>query len=76
MESGHFYDLTREMRRLALTGALESRYPDKSEPITEALERGRRILFAPDDEQIYVETPTDRVLTDDRTGRAFGALRI
>ena len=76
MDSGHLYDLTRELRRRALDGSLASHDPDRSDSITEALLAGRRILFAPDDEQLYVEASLDRVFRDVSTGREIGARRL
>ena len=76
MDSGHLYDLTRELRRRALDGSLASRFPGRSESIHAALLEGRRILFAPDDEELYVEAPLDRVFLDESTGREIGARRL
>ena len=70
------YDLTRELRRRALSGTLEALGPGRAAQTTEALARGQRILFAYDDEELYVETPTDRIIRDEGTGRTIGVRRI
>jgi len=76
MDTGFLYDVTREERRRALTAPLASGDPDRAARITEALARGQRILFAYDDGELYVETPMDRILHDDSSGRPIGARRV
>ncbi len=76
MQSEFLYDLTREMRRRAIDGSLDSRFPGRADTIEKALSRGQRILFAPDDEEFYVETPLDRIIHDEGTGRTIGARRL
>lgn len=76
MDPGLLYDVTRELRRGALTGSLASMDPERAARVTEALAGGQRILFSHDDEEIYVETPMDRVLHDGGTGRTIGVRRV
>ncbi len=76
MTSEFLYDLSREMRRRAINGSLESVHPKSAHRIEEALESGHRVLFDVDDELIFVETPVDRVYHDRMTGRPIGARRL
>jgi len=76
VDSGLVYDVTREMRRRALDGALASLGRDRAEQIAAALATGQRILFAVDDEELYVETPMDRIIHDSSTGRSIGVRRL
>lgn len=71
-----WYDLTRELRRLALRGTLEERYPAEARSIRNALVHGGRIVFSPDDEQFYQEFPMDRFLRDPGTGRTMAVRRL
>ncbi len=76
MDSGFQYDLTRELRRRAIDGSWGPMDSSRAAKITEALAAGQRILFVPDDEELYVETPMDRILHDASTGRSIGARRL
>jgi len=76
MDPGSLYDVTREERRRAFTGPLVPEDPVRAARIAEALAARQRILFAYDDEEFYVETPMDRILHDDGSGRPIGARRV
>ena len=70
------YDVTREMRRLALRGELLDRYPIQGRRIEATLRHGGRIVFSPNDEEFYEELDLDRVIVDPRSGRATGVRRL
>ncbi len=76
IRSTFWYDVTRELRRLALRGQLEERYPDKATAIREALQANGRIVFSPDEEELFQEFEVDHILHDPRTGRACGVRRL
>ena len=44
--------------------------------LVEALASGQRIFFAPDDGNLYVERPLDRVFIDPATGNPMGATAL
>lgn len=71
-----WYDMTREMRRLALRGSLRRHFPAQAAAIEAALRRGGRIVFDPEDEQFYQDYTVDRVLHDPATGRTLAVRRI
>ncbi|MEM7166680.1 MAG: hypothetical protein AAF581_14530 [Planctomycetota bacterium] len=74
--SESWYDLTRELRQLALRGTLDERYPQEARSIRAALVAGGRIVFSPDDEQFYQEFVMDRFLRDPASGRMMAVRRL
>lgn len=72
----HCYDLSWEMRRMALSEDFEKVTPLLRTQLVEALSTGQRIWFAPDDEAMYVERKLDRVFRDPGQGRPVGGQRI
>lgn len=71
IRSTFWYDVTHEMRRLALAGKLEESYPNEALAIVTALTAGGRIVFSAEDEQFYQEFEMDRVLHDPATGKTL-----
>ncbi|MEM7261644.1 MAG: hypothetical protein AAF488_06605 [Planctomycetota bacterium] len=76
IRSRSLYDVTREMRRLALSGRLELRCPDVASAVREALETGGRIVFSPDENTYFQEFDMDHVFEDPRTGRRTGVRKL
>ncbi len=76
IRSTFWYDVTRELRRLALSGKLEERFPEQATAMEQALLAGGRIVFSPDEEEFYQEFEMDQILHDPRTGRACGVRRL
>ncbi len=76
IRSTFWYDVTRELRRLALDGRLEERLPQQASAIQQALCAGGRIVFSPDEEEYYQEFEMDQIMHDPRTGRACGVRRL
>ena len=76
IHSTFWYDVTREMRRLALVGKLTEFFPERAGPIRRALEGGGRIVFSPDEDEFYQEFEVDHIFHDPRTGRAAGVRRL
>jgi len=76
IRSRSLYDVTREMRRLALCGRLEEFHADLSESIRAALDVGGRIVFSPDEERYYQEFEMDQVFQDPRTGKMSGVRKL
>ncbi len=74
--SAFWYDVTREMRRLALKGRLDECFPTQTAQIQDVLLGGGRIIFSPDDEGYYRELELDQILHDPRTGRSSGLRRL
>ncbi|MDE0961218.1 MAG: hypothetical protein OSB09_10595 [Planctomycetota bacterium] len=72
----HCYDLSWEMRRIALSEDFETVPPRLRMQVVEALSKGQRIWFAPDDEGLYVERKLDRVFRDPGQGRPVGGQRL
>ncbi|MGE3165184.1 MAG: hypothetical protein AB7O52_09790 [Planctomycetota bacterium] len=71
-----WYDVTYEMRRLALAGKLEDRYPKQVKAILAALTSGGRIVFSPEDDSFYQEFEADHVLHDPRTGKTLAVRQL
>lgn len=76
IRSTFWYDVTREMRCLAIAGKLEELFPEQARSIETALEGDGRIVFSPDDEQFYQEFEMDQILHDPHAGRACGMRRL
>ncbi|MBA4685037.1 MAG: hypothetical protein H2076_08615 [Planctomycetes bacterium] len=72
----HAYDFSYEARRLVLSGQLKRERPRMHQQLVEALASGQRIFFAPDDGNLYVERPLDRVFIDPATGNPMGATAL
>ena len=70
------YDLSHEMRRFVLSKDFEDASPQHRQKVVEALSKGHRIWFAPDDEELYVERRFDRIFRDSRKGDAVGGQRL
>ncbi|MGE4619550.1 MAG: hypothetical protein AAEJ04_07055 [Planctomycetota bacterium] len=75
-EPQHTYDLSWEMRRLVLSKDFEELQPAVQERLVEALSKGQRIWFAPDDEELYVEKKLDRVFQNPGKEIPLGAQRL
>ena len=76
IRSTFWYDVTREMRRLAQKGRLEEAFPDRARAIDRILRGGGRIVFSPDEEEFYEELVMDQVLLDPNTGKTCGVRRL
>lgn len=76
ISSTFWYDVTYEMRRLALAGDLGERYPKQARTIIAALTSGGRIVFSPEDGNFYQESHADQVLHDPRTGRTLAVRQL
>ena len=59
LRPGKTYDVTRELRRLALEGGLKSRFPQQASALWEALCDHRRIWFS-EEYQDYSPDPNRR----------------
>ncbi len=76
IRSTYWYDVTREMRRLALDERLSQVFPGRAASIRRILLDGGRIIFSPDEEEFYQEFEMDQVFHDPRTGRTSGVRRL
>ncbi len=76
IRSRSLYDVTREMRRLALCGRLDEEHPDVADSVRTALEVGGRIVFSPDEERYYQEFEMDQVFQDPHTGKMSGVRKL
>ncbi|MCI0651315.1 MAG: hypothetical protein L0Z55_05485 [Planctomycetes bacterium] len=76
VRSTSWYDVTREMRRIAKDGRLDELYPEAARGIQRTLDSGGRVLFSYDDEEFYQELDTVEVFLDASTGRACGVRRL
>ncbi len=76
IRSTFWYDVTREMRRLALDGKLAKLFPDRAGSIQRALLEGGRIVFSPDEEEFYQEFEMDQIFHDPRIGKTAGVRRL
>jgi len=72
----HCYDLSRQMRRVALAEDFGTVPPRLRNQRVEALSKGHRIWFAPDDEGLYLEQKLDRVFRDPGQGKLVGGQRL
>ena len=68
----HSYDLSWQMRRVALAVVFGTVPPRLQKQRVEALSKGQRIWFAPDDEGLYIEQKLDRVFRDRGQGKRVG----
>ena len=74
--SSSWYDVTRELRRLAISGRLADSHPESAAKIQTALEKGGRIVFSPQDEVFFQEFDMDEFLHDPGTGKTMAVRKL
>lgn len=74
--SAIWYDVTHEMRRLAIGGRLHRALPLRAASIEQVLRAGGRVVFSADEEEFYQQLDMDHVYTDPHSGRALGLRKL
>lgn len=69
---GKTYDVTREIRRLALEGRLQDRFPQQASVMLEALQEDRRVWFSEEYEDYSPDANRRRTRASRRGMSAIG----